>query len=70
MALGDGSLFNHNAKPSVDYRIDTEACCIKYYSSKTIEKGQELCIYYGSNLWFDDVNAKAREESSSEKDFL
>ena len=58
MALGDGSLFNHFHSPNVDYRINIEECCIRYFSGKVIEPDEELCIYYGSNLWFEDCNAK------------
>jgi SET domain-containing protein len=44
--------------PNVDYRIDQDGSCIRYYSSsyRAIAKGDELCISYGSNLWFDDAS--------------
>jgi len=57
LALGYGSLFNHSGRPNVDYRIDMEGQCVRYFSGlHTIRKGEELCITYGSNLWFDESN--------------
>jgi len=64
LALGDGSLFNHSNRPNVDYRIDSKdepssssSSCIRYYVGyQGIQEGQELCISYGANLWFDDVD--------------
>ncbi|GKZ00708.1 hypothetical protein MPSEU_001022800 [Mayamaea pseudoterrestris] len=61
LALGYGSLFNHSKLPNIDYRIHYEpdgSCTIRYYSSvyRSISKGDELCISYGSDLWFDDAS--------------
>jgi uncharacterized protein len=59
LALGYGSLFNHcSRQPNVDYRIDSENLLIRYSSGhRPIAAGEELCIYYGDNLWFDDAEA-------------
>lgn len=75
LALGDGSLFNHSRQPNVDYRVDNENEVIRYYSTGhvSIQNGDELCIYYGDNLWFDDADGKNEKESSSDDeatDFL
>ena len=58
LALGHGSLFNHSKYPNVDYRIAPDGSCIRYYASsyRPILNGDELCISYGSDLWFDDAS--------------
>jgi len=70
LALGYGSIFNHSDSPNVDYRIDKPNLTVNYYASKGVEKGEELFIYYGASLWFEDVNAKksAIEDTSSSED--
>jgi hypothetical protein len=69
LALGDGSLFNHSRRPNVDYRVDGENDVIRYISGHApIQSGDELCIYYGDNLWFDDADGKDEEESSDDDD--
>jgi uncharacterized protein len=57
LALGYGSLFNHSNRPNVNYRIRSSNQCIEYTSGhQMILAGNELCISYGSNLWFDDAD--------------
>mmetsp|Transcript_31153 Transcript_31153/g.38483 ORF Transcript_31153/g.38483 Transcript_31153/m.38483 type:complete len:85 (+) Transcript_31153:609-863(+) len=76
LALGIGSLFNHNDMPNVDYRVDSAKEIITYTSCTDIQSGEELNIYYGSKLWFNDVNKEADEidgnssEDSSEETFF
>jgi tRNA-specific adenosine deaminase 3 len=48
-----GSIFNHSARPNVSFVIDPNSDFISYVSSKQIEVGDELLIYYGNKLWFD-----------------
>jgi len=67
LALGIGSLFNHSDSPNVDYRVDSTAGVITYKTSKQVKQGDELFIYYGSNLWFSDVN-KDRSNTDSDSD--
>jgi SET domain len=56
LALGYGSLFNHSRHPNVSYKVHSADQTIEYTSGfQLIEKGTELCISYGSNLWFDDA---------------
>lgn len=57
LALGYGSLLNHNKNPNIDYRIDSNNLC-KIYSSgyNVINKDEELCISYGVKLWFNDAD--------------
>ena len=47
-----GSLFNHSDSPNVSYTIDTATESIRYTTVRAVEPEEELCIYYGSNIWF------------------
>ncbi|KAG1822950.1 uncharacterized protein BJ212DRAFT_1263860 [Suillus subaureus] len=55
LALGLGSLFNHSSHPNLSYMIDPVHECIRYTSARTINPEEELCIFYGHQLWFDPV---------------
>jgi SET domain-containing protein len=67
LALGYGSLFNHSNSPNISYRVDTIHQTITYTSSyKRIFKDEELCISYGSNLWFKDADDNRRVDDSSD----
>ena len=69
LALGDGSLFNHCRQPNVDYRVDSDKEVIRYSSGHApIGTGEELCIYYGANLWFEDADGDDEEEPSDAED--
>ena len=67
LALGIGSLFNHSDQPNVDYRVappftgeDANADPqgrVVYRCSRPIAPGEELCIYYGPDLWFKENQA-------------
>jgi tRNA-specific adenosine deaminase 3 len=50
-----GSLFNHADSPNVSYTLDTAIDCIRYTTTRQIEPDEELCIFYGLNLWFRPV---------------
>jgi tRNA-specific adenosine deaminase 3 len=52
ISIRTGSLFNHSDSPNVSYSIDTATESIRYTTVRAIEPDEELCIYYGSNLWF------------------
>ncbi|WZN61727.1 SET domain-containing protein [Chloropicon roscoffensis] len=66
LCLGLGSLFNHSDPPNLDYRIDEDKLLIRFYASRTIEAGEELTIFYGANLWFEDPSGPRRPESPPE----
>jgi SET domain-containing protein len=72
LALGYGSLFNHSSRPNVNYQVDARALQIRYTSGpQTIQTGDELCISYGSNLWFENtenVGLSNQSVSSDEGD--
>eukprot|EP00941_MAST-03F_sp_MAST-3F-sp1_P003673 g3673.t1 len=66
LALGMGSMFNHDKNPNVDYRIIPEKNIIEFYAIRKIpehvadtnngefiKKGTELVIYYGSRPEWD-----------------
>jgi hypothetical protein len=66
LALGYGSLFNHSRSPNVDYRI-REGSNVYSSGHKEILQGEELCISYGANLWFDDADGADDSSDSSEE---
>ncbi|KAG8983199.1 hypothetical protein FRB90_006232, partial [Tulasnella sp. 427] len=73
LALGLGSMMNHDESPNVSYSLVRETKCIKFITVKPVQTGDELCIYYGSKLWFpsDDgatstIRADASENQSGE----
>lgn len=45
-------MMNHDESPKVSYSICRDIRCIKFTTMKSIQTGDELCIYYGSKLWF------------------
>ena len=68
LALGDGSLFNHARKPNIDYRIGETEQVIRYYACKPITAGEELCINYGNDLWFEEAGVEAGEGEGEESE--
>lgn len=36
----------------MSYTLDIKLDCIKYTTVRDVQPGEELCIYYGHNLWF------------------
>lgn len=72
LALGYGSLFNHDShRPNIIYHIHSHQQTIVYKSGvQMIPKDTELCISYGSNLWFDDDDeiTKRNDDSSDDDD--
>ncbi|KAJ7095947.1 cytidine deaminase-like protein [Mycena belliarum] len=65
LALGLGSLFNHSNFPNLSYAIDTSSDSIRYTTTRNVKQGEELCIYYGSNLWFEPARPGAAGLSSN-----
>jgi SET domain len=61
-SLPTGSLFNHSDSPNVSYSIDTITESIRYATARAVEPDEELCIYYGSNLWFKSVEISNSNE--------
>ncbi|KAJ2046135.1 hypothetical protein H4S04_005215 [Coemansia sp. S16] len=66
LALGLGSMFNHEpfGCENIGFTRDTGAGLIRYTALRDIVAGEELCICYGPNVWFD-VSTKASNEQES-----
>ncbi|KAJ2720172.1 hypothetical protein GGI07_004775 [Coemansia sp. Benny D115] len=58
LALGLGSMFNHEPLgcENVGFTRDMVNSLIRYTTLRDIEPGEELCICYGPNVWFDQVS--------------
>jgi SET domain-containing protein len=77
LALGYGSLFNHSPRPNVIYKVHSDDQTIEYTSGfQVITQDTELCISYGSNLWFEDAERsdidvdQVSDEQDDEETFL
>ena len=57
LALGVGSLFNHSRQPTLDYRVDYDSLIIRYFAARAVTSGEELSVYYGDKLWFEDTSS-------------
>lgn len=58
LALGLGSMFNHEpfGHQNVGFVRDMERSLIKYIALRDISAGEELCICYGHDVWFEMVS--------------
>ncbi|KAF9025689.1 hypothetical protein BGZ52_008756 [Haplosporangium bisporale] len=65
LALGLGSMFNHSKEPNVGFQRDFENKMIRYSTLRDVAPGEELCISYGPNLWFSDMED---EDDAASKD--
>ena len=63
-----GSLFNHSDSPNVSYSIDTATESIRYTTVRAVEPDEELCIFYGSNLWFKSTETPISEGERTRAD--
>jgi SET domain-containing protein len=74
LALGLGSMFNHDSCPNVGFIRDIPNSLIKYVTLRDVQQEEELCISYGNHLWFDDGSAaaaaKQEKDSSSEEELF
>ena len=57
LALGYGSLYNHEEDANADYEMDFEGETIRIIAQRDISPGEEICIDYTdghdrSTLWF------------------
>ncbi|KAG0355863.1 hypothetical protein BG005_005203 [Podila minutissima] len=64
LAFGLGSMFNHSKYPNVGFQRDFENKMIRYSTLRDVAAGEELCISYGPNLWFPDMEDE--EEAARE----
>lgn len=63
-------MFNHSSKPNVGFIRDFKNGVIRYVTLREVKQDEELCISYGSNLWFecDDDEQNTAEESEDDED--
>ena len=54
VALGFGSLYNHDDDPNARYWTDTEAGCIEVVARRPIAAGDEVCVTYNGDPELDD----------------
>lgn len=47
-------MFNHSPTPNLNYIRDYSTDSIKYTTSREVQAGEELCIFYGTKLWFEE----------------
>ncbi|KAG1472280.1 hypothetical protein G6F56_001631 [Rhizopus delemar] len=66
LALGLGSMFNHDNKPNIGFIRDKPNQLIRYTALRDIEAEEELCISYGSHLWFDTQEEEEVSEDEQE----
>ncbi|KAF9155544.1 hypothetical protein BG015_009520 [Linnemannia schmuckeri] len=64
LALGLGSMFNHSSTPNVGFQRDIDNGLIRYSTLREIQVGEELCISYGPNLWFPDMEDPQGQNNS------
>ncbi len=65
LALGVGSLFNHSKQPNLSYTVDQQLQLIHFRAARDIAANEELTIFYGDNLWFEDSSAFAASSPNS-----
>ncbi|KAJ2027588.1 hypothetical protein H4S03_008189, partial [Coemansia sp. S3946] len=67
LALGLGSMFNHEpfGCENIGFTRDTGAGLIRYTALRDIVAGEELCICYGPNVWFDVSTKTSNEQEGS-----
>jgi SET domain-containing protein len=69
LALGYGSLFNHSNHPNVGYSVNHTLQTIEYRSGfQVISEGTELCISYGSKLWFENAEQSSTLDNLSDEE--
>ncbi len=59
LALGYGSIYNHDYHPNARYYVDFEALTLEIYAIRDIDAGEEITFNYNGNpedqskIWFD-----------------
>ena len=64
LALGLGSMFNHSWNHNVGFVRDIKLGVLKYYTIRDVTADSELCINYGPNLWFVDVEGNSLKDNN------
>ncbi|SCZ98046.1 BZ3500_MvSof-1268-A1-R1_Chr3-3g06540 [Microbotryum saponariae] len=66
LALGLGSLFNHSPRPNINFVLHADEYTIHYTTCRAIQKGEELCIFYGHDAHFGQNGASPHSTDSDE----
>lgn len=71
VVFGLGSMFNHSTDyQNVGWTRDLDLEVIVYRTLRDVSDGEELCISYGSNLWFVDSDASNLNEDVEDADAM
>jgi SET domain-containing protein len=68
LALGLGSMFNHNRTPNIAWERQLATESIRYFTLREILTGEELCISYGPKVWFADADGPLDDSSEEVND--
>lgn len=52
LALGYGSLYNHNDSPNANWKLNEVLDMFEFYAIKDIKAGEEVLIYYGDREYW------------------
>lgn len=50
-----GSTFSHSEHPNTSYTLDPQTDGVRYVAARDIQPDEELCVFYGQDLWFSPV---------------
>lgn len=71
IALGFGSLYNHDYEPNARYFVDPEEETMEIYATKEIFPGEEITVTYNGHpddkslVWFEDPNYDKEKKSNA-----
>ncbi|KAJ2890089.1 hypothetical protein GGI21_006306 [Coemansia aciculifera] len=68
LALGLGSMFNHEplGRENIGFIRDVGLGLIRYTALRDIAAGEELCICYGPNVWFDVTTEASNSQEGTD----
>merc|ERR1712046_245568 len=66
VALGIGSLFNHNEAPNLEVWLDEGELTIQFLTTRDVAEGEELCISYHHLPPGYDFGAREKLQGSEE----
>jgi SET domain-containing protein len=51
---GYGSLYNHSETPNAAWKSNMDNFTFEFYATRKIEKDEEILVYYGDSLYWND----------------
>lgn len=54
LPMGFGCLYNHSDNPNADWRSNEEEITFEFFAKRDIKKDEEILIYYGNDLYWQD----------------